>query len=100
MLESDIRTLFLNIVSTLTIYRDVNMETADGQVLEYGMTIDENTFITYRESNQTLHFYHNDEELLVLDNRNPLLVMFHELFAEVDDGDPADLKRARLRLLD
>lgn len=100
MLESEIRTLFLNIVTTLTLCRDINMETADGTVVEYGMSIDDETFITYRESNQTLHFYQNDEELLVLDSKSPLLVMFYELFAELGDADPDDLNRAHLYLLD
>ena len=100
MTESEIKTLFLDIVGTLNLCRDVNMETPAGEVVEYGMTITDTAFITYRESNRTLHFYVDGNELLVLNESSRLLYMMRELFVEVEDGDPKELTRARLRVLE
>ncbi|MEF9919214.1 MAG: hypothetical protein RR310_03720 [Eubacterium sp.] len=100
MNESEIKTLFLDIVGTLNLCRDVNMETSTGEVVEYGMTITDTSFITYRESNRSLHFYVEGDEILSVDEDSPLLFMMRELFVEVDEGDPIELKRARLKILE
>lgn len=100
MTESEIKTLFLDIVGTLNLCRDINMETPAGEIIEYGMSITDSAYITYRENDRTLHFYSEGKELISLTEKSPLLYMIRELFIEVDDGDPKELTRARLRILE
>ncbi len=97
MYEDEMKTLFLNVVSLLSLHREVTRELPSGKVIEYGMILDDGLFLTYREADRTLHFYQDQLEILKLTENSPVLWMLRELFVELEDTDPRDLTRMRLK---
>ncbi|MDO4289033.1 MAG: hypothetical protein Q4C55_07580 [Eubacterium sp.] len=97
MYESEMKSLFLDVVSLLSLNREVTRETVTGQVLEYGMVLDEHLYLTYREMDKTLHFYRDDLEILRLTENSPVIWMIRELLGELEYTDPRELSLARMK---
>ena len=97
MYEIEMKSLFMDVVSLLSLNREVTRETPSGEVLEYGMVLDDRLFVTYREQDKTLHFYVDNFEIMQLTEHSPVLWMMRELLTELDYTDPRELARERLK---
>lgn len=60
----------------------------DGEVEEIGMCLVDNYLITYAEKEDEIHFYdENNDLLLSIDSTSPLLFMFNELINMVNEDE-------------
>ena len=86
------KTNFDKMINALESISDVHIFTSDKkELLEIGMSIDDNRFITYDRKYDCIKFYNlGDEELII--TRNSILVdMLYTLFENVFDSLKEDM---------
>lgn len=79
MLKTNYKRRFYKAVEVLENCADVNIKNKQGVVMEFGMAIDDNAFITYHLEEGKINFYHNDDVILSFGDNSPLISMFEGL---------------------
>lgn len=64
---------------------DTVIKNEHGEVVERGISIQSNDYITYHLKDNTIKFYVNNEEVLVIGENSPLISMFEGLILSMNE---------------
>lgn len=76
---------FYKAVNSLKECSDTLIKNKHGVVMERGIALQDNEFITYHLEDNTINFYVDDEVILSIDEDSPLISMFEMLIFNMNE---------------